>query len=292
MAAPYTINEGDKNLMSSVQLWMSKLQLVTAVVSLRESDRSGLWSPITSNSLFLTLHDQAAFFASTDGLLLGRVGAYVPEDTSIGNILTHATLSGALALHTSSGTKFGRFSSPMSSIGFVLAIISYLASFVLVKYSRISVPISEEASIASPIQSPYPGLDATTRTRVGSVKISQLDPSIGPQSLRQRVTAGIPDPMVTIERVYLRNFFRTKPPASLFYASTSQPETVTAPELQDAYNMLLRCNSVCVILTFTGLLLAIIGIMAYVWTTFTLTPGIFVSVCFIVSLVGACYALR
>lgn len=270
--------------MSSVQLWMSKLQLVTAVVSSRESDRSG--------SLFLTLHYQAAFFASTDGLLLGRVGAYVPADTSIGNILTHATLSGALALHISAGTEFGRSSSPTSSTGFVLAIISYLASFVLVKYNRISVPISEEASIASPIQSPYQALDATTRTRVGSVKISQLDPSIGPQSLRQRGTTGISDTMITIERVYLRNFLRTRPSASLFYASTSQPETVTVPELQDAYNMLLRCNSVCVILTFTGLLLAIIGIMAYVWTTFTLTPGIVVSVCFIVSLIGACYALR
>ena len=278
--------------MSSVQLWMSKLQLVTAVVSSRESDRSGLWSPIPSNSLFLTLHYQAAFFASTDGLLLGRVGAYIPEDTSIGNILTHATLSGALALHISAGTEFGRSSSPMSSTGFVLAIIAYLASFVLVKYNRISVPISEEASIASPIQGPYPGLDATTRTRVGSVKISQMDPSIGPQSLRQRATTGISDPMIIIERVYLRNLFRTRPSASLFYASTSQPETVTAPELQDAYNMLLRCNSVCVILTFTGLLLAIIGIMAYVWTTFTLTPGIVVSVCFIISLIGACYALR
>lgn len=106
MAAPYAANEGDKNLMSSVQLWMSKLQLVTAVVSSRESDRSGL------NYLFLTLHHQAAFFASTDGLLLGRVGAYVPEDTSIGNILTHATLSGALALHISAGTEFGRFLFP------------------------------------------------------------------------------------------------------------------------------------------------------------------------------------
>ena len=100
------------------------------------------------------------------------------------------------------------------------------------------------------------------------------------------------DPMITIERVYLRNFLRTRPSASLFYTSASGPGTVTAPELQDAYTMLLRCNSVCVILTLIGLLLAIIGIMAYVWTTFTLPPGIFVSVCAIVSLVGACYALR
>jgi len=56
--------------------------------------------------------------------------------------------------------------------------------------------------------------------------------------------------------------------------------------------MLLRCNSVCVLLTFFGLLLAIIGIMAYVWTTFTLPAQIFVSVCFFVSFIGACYALR
>jgi len=78
----------------------------------------------------------------------------------------------------------------------------------------------------------------------------------------------------------------------MFYASASKPETVTAPELQDAYTVLLRCNNVCVILTFVGLSLAIIGVMAYVWTTFTLVPGIFVSVCFVISLAAACYALR
>ena len=33
MTVSYIINEGDKSLLSSVQLWMSRLQLVTAVVS-------------------------------------------------------------------------------------------------------------------------------------------------------------------------------------------------------------------------------------------------------------------
>ena len=98
--------------------------------------------------------------------------------------------------------------------------------------------------------------------------------------------------MVTIERVYLRNFLRTRPSPSLFHTSASKQDTVSTPELEDAHTMLLRCNTVCAILTFVGLLLAITGIMAYVWTTFALTPGIFVSVCFIVSLIGACYALR
>jgi len=98
--------------------------------------------------------------------------------------------------------------------------------------------------------------------------------------------------MVTIERVYLRNFFRATPTTTQFYESSSATEPVSTPELQDAYSMLLRCHSVCVLLTFIGLILAIIGIMAYVWTTFTLTAGIFVSVCFIVSLIGACYALH
>ena len=52
----------------------------------------------------LTSTTQTAFFASTDGLFLGRVGTYDPEDTSVGNVLTHTALSGALALHTSAGT--------------------------------------------------------------------------------------------------------------------------------------------------------------------------------------------
>jgi len=181
---------------------------------------------------------------------------------------------------------------PTSSHGFVLAIISYLASFVLVKYSKISVPISEEGSIASTPRNPQPGEDPTTRARGGSVRIVQQSPPLGLQALCQKPTSGTFGPMITIERVYLRNFFRTGPSASPFYASSSGPGTVTTPELQDAHTMLLRCNSVCVLLTFVGLLLAILGIMAYVWTTFTLAPGIFVSVCFIVSLIAACYALR
>ena len=98
--------------------------------------------------------------------------------------------------------------------------------------------------------------------------------------------------MITIERVYLRNFLKVKSSTQAFSVPSSGREIATTPELQDAHNVLVRCNSVCAILTFVGLLLAITGIMAYVWTTFTLIPGISVSVCVIISLAAACYALR
>jgi len=286
MTVSYIIDEGDKSLLSSVQLWMSRLQLVTAVVS-PQSPTDRVFTGVDPPCL------QSAFFASTDGLLLGRVGTYVPEDTSVGNILTHATLSGALALHISAGAHPYISPFPTKNLrGRVTAIISYLSSFALVKYNRISVPISEGGSTAPQTRNPQPGREATTTTSGGSVKVSHPDPPIGLQSLRHRPITGSSEPVVTIERVYLRNLFRTRPPTSLFYEASSVTEPVSTPELQDAYSMLLRCNSVCVLLTFVGLLLAIIGIMAYVWTTFTLTAGIFVSVCFIVSLVGACYALH
>jgi len=48
MKALYTINEGEKSLLASVQLWMSRLQLVMAVVSSTESNRSGFRRPNTS----------------------------------------------------------------------------------------------------------------------------------------------------------------------------------------------------------------------------------------------------
>lgn len=171
---------------------------------------------------------------------------------------------------------------------YIPAIIAYLSSFVLVKYSEISVPTSEEAVIGSP------GPEATTTTPGDAVGRPQSDNLIRLRSLGQKATTNTPDPIIAIERVYLRNLFRTRPisPASAFSTPSSTPGTVTAPELQDAYNVLLRCNSVCVTLTFVGLLFALIGIMAYVWTAFTLVPGIFVSVCLIVSLASACYALR
>lgn len=34
-SAPYTIDESERSLLASVQLWMSRLQLLTAVVSQR-----------------------------------------------------------------------------------------------------------------------------------------------------------------------------------------------------------------------------------------------------------------
>jgi len=238
MAASY--NEGDKNLLSSVQLLLSRLQLLTAM---------------------------STFFASTDGLLLGRVGTFVSTDKSIGNVLTHTTLAGALALHASS------------------AVIAYLASFMLVKYSRISVPISEEPANGLPKREP------TATPPIGS---PQLDHPIISEPLGHKPIARTLESIVTIERVYLRNLFRTRPPPVplSFFAAAATPGTVTPPELQDAHNLLVRCSALCVTLSFVGLLLALIGIMAFVWTTFTLAAGIFVSVCLIVSLAGACYALR
>jgi hypothetical protein len=200
------------------------------------------------------------------------------------------TIAGALALHISAGTSTHPSVPSFSKDSHVdtPAIISYLASFVLVKYSRVSAPDSEEGAIGSP------GREETVSTPRGTVKGPQSVPTINLQSLGQQPVTRTLDPIVIIERVYLRNLLRTKPSASIqmFSASSSKPETVTAPELQDAYNVLWRCNSVCVILTFAGFLLAITGIMAYVWSTFALAPGIFVSVCFIVSLAAACYALR
>lgn len=173
---------------------------------------------------------------------------------------------------------------PKSLRDYILAVIAYLASFVLVKFSKISVPVSEEDPIASPRR------ETTTTSSGGTVKSPQSLRSIGLRSFGQQPTIGTFEPMITIERVYLRNFLRTR--SATLYASSSEPGTVTRPELQDAHNVLLRSNSVCVLLTFVGLLLAIIGIMAYVWTTFALAPGIFVSVCLIVSLAVACYALH
>jgi hypothetical protein len=164
--------------------------------------------------------------------------------------------------------------------------MSYLAAFVLVKYNKISVPISEEATIGSTAQ------ETITITQQGVVKDPQPGHPIALQPFPQQQFTGILDSMVTIERVYLKNFLRTQPSARMFYAADSNPGTVTAPELRDAHDMLVRCNSVCVVLTFVGLLLVMIGIMAYVWTTYTLVPGIFVSVCFTLSFVASCYALH
>jgi hypothetical protein len=63
---------------------------VTVMVS-GQLNRSGS----NRESSLLTSATKTAFFASTDGLFLGRVGTYDPEDTSIGDVLTHTALSGA-----------------------------------------------------------------------------------------------------------------------------------------------------------------------------------------------------
>ena len=127
-------------------------------------------------------------------------------------------------------------------------LLLYLASFVLVKYSKISVPISQEASIASPTQSPQSGQETVGPSDRPSIPSSASDCRNLWSHDHNRA------------RVYLRNFIRTRPSPSLFHTSASKQETVSTLELQDAHTMLLRNT----ILTFVGLLLAITGIVTCV----------------------------
>ena len=260
-----------------------------------ESNRSGFWWPTTKRpSLLPSPHGFClGRFLRVDGWPASRARRDLQPSGHLN--WDHPDLHSAIRrIGFAHLSRYGS-ASALDSYSFTKAlpaIIAYLASFVLVKYNRISIPISEEASIASPTgQLPQLGRDSTVRTRGGSIKGPPSDPPIGLQSLHQRIPTGF-DPLITIERVSVRNLFKLKLPASQLYAAAFNSGPVTAPELEDAHTLLLRCNAVCVVLAFVGFLLAVTGIMAYVWSTFSLAPGIFVSVCFIVSLIGACYALR
>ena len=290
MAAPCPIDQNHKALMASVQLWMSRLQLTTAVVSRgcfadwlgTVLSRSGTDDGFTYVIERLLRRHRWFTLGSRWGLCPDRYICW-----------KYSHLLGVVwcldSAHLGRCVYLPSFVSDPSPRDCILAAMSYLASFVLVKYNKISVPVSEEANVGSTAQ------ETITITQRGIVKDSQPGhPNIALQSFTQQQISGlgILDSMVTIERVYLKNFFRTQPSARMFHAADSNPGSVTAPELHDAHDMLVRCNSVCVVLTFVGLLLAIIGIMAYVWTTFTLVPGIFVSACFTLSLIASFYALH
>ena len=83
MTAPYIVNESDKSLMSSVQLWMSRLQLVTVVVSAESSTDRGFQDSalmtirlVTSPPLLsrvLSSRPRMAYFSVVLGLLSRRI---------------------------------------------------------------------------------------------------------------------------------------------------------------------------------------------------------------------------
>jgi len=188
------------------------------------------------------------FFASTDGLLLGIVGTYQPGvDSTVTERLTYATLAGALTLHVSA------------------AIISFMASFVLVRYKRINIP--------------------TASMYVEKPSSSSLPSNAIPSRHGRLLEASA----LSIERLHFFDVLPTSIQQRLSHPSSSDP---LSPSLPEALSTLIRCNTVCVLLSLVGFILAVIGILSYVWTWLPRGVSIFTSICLFWGIVGGTYALQ
>lgn len=178
-----------------------------------------------------TLSVVATFLAGIDSQFL----SLSHSDPSM--IVVTTVLSGAFVFHLAT------------------AIISFVASFVLVHYQITDIRTTLESS--------------------GVTSFLTSDPS-DPRPL-------VPTQMVSVQRVsLLQKPKKTRDPVvEIFEADTAETK------LGMPIALLTRCHNLCVFLCVLGFLLGIAGVMSYIWIVYTAVTGIFSSVCIAVSLVGA-----
>jgi hypothetical protein len=145
------------------------------------------------------------------------------------------------------------------------AVISFLGAFFLVRYKLEVAERDEEEAQEELVDSPLSVSSDPIKRRFSTSQVSGL-PRANKARGRVRVSTGSPEnPIVwsTNPRLVQVGPFKTKAPTDL----------------------LSRCHSLCVSLTFLGFLLGIMGLMSFSWDRLPMSIGIgasiSMSVCFI-----------
>ncbi|KAI0369001.1 hypothetical protein BV20DRAFT_421633 [Pilatotrama ljubarskyi] len=195
------------------------------------------------------------FFVSIDSMLYGYASAALPPDSaawSSADLLKTATLGGAIILHVCA------------------SILAYVASFVLIRYrlddAEEHVQAAEHPSGASP------GTKAREAVRATSLDLRSL---------------------VSVYQVRPLSFMYRTPPAAV-KTGPEAPDTGDAAALRILQSMiqtLTRCHTVVAIMSNVGFILALMGTIAYFWTSLPIALGSFASVCLGVSLVAGVFAI-
>jgi len=132
------------------------------------------------------------------------------------------------------------------------AIISFLAAFFLIRYKLKEAKREELMFEEHHVESPDVEKESTSSRKMASLEQSSSNPVP-----TKRITGSEPPIWSSDPHLEQVGPFRRKPP----------------------HHLLGRCHSLCVFLASVGFLLALMGVILYVWARQPLGVGIFASVC-------------
>ncbi|KII95672.1 hypothetical protein PLICRDRAFT_225726 [Plicaturopsis crispa FD-325 SS-3] len=198
------------------------------------------------------------FFASMDGSLLALAIEGPPTAATKGKSKAHysefanACISGALIFHIAA------------------AVISFVASFILLHY---------RIKDAKTVHDPPSDDDGTTRSPSTSFSGGRPQPDdIKPLTAKSPIPTSPRliriEPMVFIEKTQAFDWFKR----------SKAPE----PPLR----LLTRCHTLCISLCGIGFVLAIVGVLAFSWTSLSKGVSAFSTVCVVLCTGAGLYALR
>ncbi|KAH8087802.1 hypothetical protein BXZ70DRAFT_533617 [Cristinia sonorae] len=255
-----------KAILEVVQVWLDRLQLISVITT---------------------------FFASIDGLLLGfmtstaRLGVINVSTWNNSTKLMNASMSGALIFHVCA------------------AITSFIGSFVLIRYKLLDAKKHEHivertasnqlpSSSLSPSSHEKPRFEHSNTINVASMSHPRPRTNASFHGLSSPSLDFLPNwsEIVTIlqGRVYINRvhifdcFGRRRRSDDPERGAYKEPDTQT--ELEPPVKLLSRCHTLSAAMALCGFLLAILGILAFVWTELPLSISIFASAC-----LGACFVL-
>jgi hypothetical protein len=205
---------------------------------------------------------------------LSIVKAAEPDILTPANNLTYATLAGALVFHISACLSLF-FQVLGKSNENTKAILSFLASFVLVRYRHVESvdPDSPNDEAPAPEHASADSGKSPTHAFTMRYPYARKTHTVSIERFR------IYDKLVTwVKRRVRRSHFPDQ----------SEEHLSSLPE---ALSTLIRCNVVCMWMSSLGFILAITGILAFAWSWLARSISIFVSVCMFGSAVAGVYAI-
>ncbi|PIL33522.1 hypothetical protein GSI_04145 [Ganoderma sinense ZZ0214-1] len=220
-----------------------------------------------------------SFFVSIDSMVYAF--PYRDPDLSawtVLDLLISASLGGAIILHVCACKHFFRRISRAPSNSLTLAILAYVASFVLIRYQLSDAEKAEQATERPSTVSGSSKPEGHTRLQSFSAE-STLSPWEAYTDLRA---------LVSVYQVrFLSIISCGVVPRQARAKRNRDPEKSVADDpvlkLKSMVTTLSRCHTVVTIMTQLGFMLALLGILAYFWTGLPRALGIFAS-----ALLGTC----
>jgi len=215
------------------------------------------------------------FFAGIDGQLLAYAYPSTVTDsrTDTGYRIAVTSLAGAMILH------------------WMAAIISYIACFSLYRYELTDARHEERSTGLLASTARYQSQSPTAHSR-GASKSSPLVSSSG-FSTALNGSPALDSAYVSVRRFHLYTLRTTRPdPAILGSGTNASVELPVTPGIPRLPLDLCGVNNACVAITFVGFVLAILGILAYMWAFLPSYVSIFASVCLGVSMAVGIWVLR